>query len=887
MHVQLLNVKDPHVVPIYQLKIPLKKKLTQPVNDYWGEFGAYGPCSRTCGTGVAMRTRRCISSRTDGGHNCVGSSKSFLTCNTHACPVGSRDFREEQCSEFDRMDFQGKRHTWVPYYGASNPCELNCVPRGQNFFYRHRPTVVDGTPCYVGRTDICVDGVCRLLVHGELMGLDNDTISVHSSASVAVSPHPRDTRTYSYRAGVYGECSATCDGGMQYRIVECLAQDPSNNHVVEESYCISQRLQRPQSQQPCNMHPCAAAEYSVSSFSVCSVTCGEGQQRREVVCVGARGEHLPDNACRGLARPASVQTCRRPACHTHVSWHVTEFGLVLPVCSHYMDAVLIAIHLQLDPGTKAAHKMTAFTADGVTPARGSGMAGCPDYQTPGVYDDNSIHSTSSVAGVPHPRETLTYIYRAGVYGECSATCDGGVQYRSVECLVQDPSNPRVVDESYCVDQRLQRPLSQQACNMHPCAAAEYSVSSFSVCSVTCGEGQQTRDVVCVGARGEHLRDHACRGLARPASVQTCRRPACHVHITWHVTELGLCTRSCGGGVRERKIGCFDTDLNPYREDRCGAFSRPLSVESCNTQPCPGVQMVPSVQNPGAGESPRRFVPYVPGDPSVSRPSTHSERDPYPPVYGPHCAQSLYGCCPDGHTSATGPRYQGCPQHDCVQSRYGCCLDGVTPAQGVGRAGCPEFQTTELRPSRPVDPSSGNVCLLPRDEGPCDTWMVRFTYDYSTGKCKEFWYGGCHGNGNNFRITPLLVELKSRLKRIVFLFFFDRKPRKSVVSEEMSHTILLVQPTKRPEGRTYADYESVNECMEGVCKMYEEHLKRMNPNSPSITYDISQLFDFIDDLADLSCLVYRADTQTYQPYNKDWIKEKIYVLLRRQAQQAAK
>ncbi|XP_023582091.1 enhancer of rudimentary homolog isoform X2 [Trichechus manatus latirostris] len=30
---------------------------------------------------------------------------------------------------------------------------------------------------------------------------------------------------------------------------------------------------------------------------------------------------------------------------------------------------------------------------------------------------------------------------------------------------------------------------------------------------------------------------------------------------------------------------------------------------------------------------------------------------------------------------------------------------------------------------------------------------------------------------------------------------------------MSHTILLVQPTKRPEGRTYADYESVNECME--------------------------------------------------------------------------
>ena len=103
---------------------------------------------------------------------------------------------------------------------------------------------------------------------------------------------------------------------------------------------------------------------------------------------------------------------------------------------------------------------------------------------------------------------------------------------------------------------------------------------------------------------------------------------------------------------------------------------------------------------------------------------------------------------------------------------------------------------------------------------------------------------------------------------------------------MSHTILLAQAYQEPR-RQNLRYESVNEYMVGVCKMYEEHLKKMNSNSPSRTYDISQLSDFIDDLADLSCIVYRADTQTYQPYNKDWIKEKIYVLLRRQAQQAGK
>eukprot|EP00800_Vazella_pourtalesii_P022392 TRINITY_DN879_c0_g1_i1.p1 TRINITY_DN879_c0_g1~~TRINITY_DN879_c0_g1_i1.p1 ORF type:complete len:104 (+),score=17.30 TRINITY_DN879_c0_g1_i1:69-380(+) len=100
----------------------------------------------------------------------------------------------------------------------------------------------------------------------------------------------------------------------------------------------------------------------------------------------------------------------------------------------------------------------------------------------------------------------------------------------------------------------------------------------------------------------------------------------------------------------------------------------------------------------------------------------------------------------------------------------------------------------------------------------------------------------------------------------------------------SHTILLVQPKKRTESCTYCDYESIQECLEGVCKMFEEHLKQINPHSPSITYDINQLFKFINNLVDLTCLVLQKPTGTYVPHNKDWIKEKIYVMLRQQAGQ---
>jgi hypothetical protein len=109
----------------------------------------------------------------------------------------------------------------------------------------------------------------------------------------------------------------------------------------------------------------------------------------------------------------------------------------------------------------------------------------------------------------------------------------------------------------------------------------------------------------------------------------------------------------------------------------------------------------------------------------------------------------------------------------------------------------------------------------------------------------------------------VAEGKKKIKKLLALFTpqIDVLYHKKMLTHCLtlycmfqSHTILLVQPGLKPETRTYSDYESVNECMEGVCKIYEEHLKRQNPNTPSITYDISQLFDFVDQLADLSCLV---------------------------------
>uniref|UniRef100_A0A914L2H6 BPTI/Kunitz inhibitor domain-containing protein n=1 Tax=Meloidogyne incognita TaxID=6306 RepID=A0A914L2H6_MELIC len=42
----------------------------------------------------------------------------------------------------------------------------------------------------------------------------------------------------------------------------------------------------------------------------------------------------------------------------------------------------------------------------------------------------------------------------------------------------------------------------------------------------------------------------------------------------------------------------------------------------------------------------------------------------------------------------------------------------------------------------------NVCELEQDSGPCEALFIRWWYD--KGECKKFVYGGCRGNGNNFK-----------------------------------------------------------------------------------------------------------------------------------------
>lgn len=45
------------------------------------------------------------------------------------------------------------------------------------------------------------------------------------------------------------------------------------------------------------------------------------------------------------------------------------------------------------------------------------------------------------------------------------------------------------------------------------------------------------------------------------------------------------------------------------------------------------------------------------------------------------------------------------------------------------------------------------CSLQSKTGRCDAYFERFYFDINAGNCRKFVYGGCDGNGNNFKTMP--------------------------------------------------------------------------------------------------------------------------------------
>ncbi|KAF5289701.1 hypothetical protein FQR65_LT11755, partial [Abscondita terminalis] len=131
--------------------------------------------------------------------------------------------------------------------------------------------------------------------------------------------------TYSWKEQGYTHCSASCLGGVQESIVNCVRDDTQK---VTSPYMCPREFKPEVLVRTCNDHPCPP-RWNYSDFQPCTQSCGIGIQTREVTCIhevtqgGGNTVVVPSNMC-PQPPPPDRQNCNVLDCP--VRWKVSEWS---------------------------------------------------------------------------------------------------------------------------------------------------------------------------------------------------------------------------------------------------------------------------------------------------------------------------------------------------------------------------------------------------------------------------------------------------------------------------------------------------------------------------------------------------------------------------------
>lgn len=65
-------------------------------------------------------------------------------------------------------------------------------------------------------------------------------------------------------------------------------------------------------------------------------------------------------------------------------------------------------------------------------------------------------------------------------------------------------------------------------------------------------------------------------------------------------------------------------------------------------------------------------------------------------------------------------------------------------------------------------------------------------------------------------------------------------------------------------------------------MYERRLRELNPDVTEFEYDLSDLFKYLDSLAEIAFMVMDPRSLKYDAMPREWIKQQIYARMKRMA-----
>ncbi|XP_063044292.1 thrombospondin type-1 domain-containing protein 4 [Engraulis encrasicolus] len=357
-------------------------------------------------------------------------------------------------------------------------------------------------------------------------------------------PPPRRQREYNWKLTGASDCSATCGKGSRYTVFSCVHR--VSHAQVSEALC--DRAAKPSiHEEPCNTEPCPAF-WDIGEWSECSKTCGLGMQHRQVLCrqvYANRTLNVHTSRCRHLERPETTSTCQLKICS---EWQIrSEWSPCSVPCG--VGQRRREVHCLSNLGDIVSDEecnMNLRPAD----VENCDMGACAKSWF--LTDWGS---------------------------RCSAECGMGVRTRGVLCLSNHISS---LPLEGCGSER---PQETKVCNNGPCdSRIEWYTGPWSECSMDCGRGTQQRQVTCLMSSDGGftvMPVYECSSLDKPLSQQSCQIKACGAK--WYYTDWSACSKTCEGGFRIREVRCLSDDM--LSTEGCEDHLRPPDREECNPGPC--------------------------------------------------------------------------------------------------------------------------------------------------------------------------------------------------------------------------------------------------------------------------------------------------------------
>ncbi|XP_052864156.1 protein madd-4 [Anopheles cruzii] len=580
---------------------------TQPL--YQWEIAPMSLCSVTCGGGYKMAMPTCRNRVTGVDVEeslCNASSRpepTVVQCNTHLCPPKwvTDDWRscskmcgggirervvvcaEESNGSKNKVPDEACRGVrpknqepcnvqecpkWIvgEWSGCSVSCgsgiqvrSVECMDTNGHYSGQCDPTAkpVAGQPCTTGI--ICNAGSVSSGASGA------SGTQVTSNAGIVVIPPSSATSADFDSSPAAGEETDLGDGDQTAdRIATALMKEKASMHIERDPTLMTYNDQ-PYYAQPLRQDRLPKAEKIVSQrvpseatfiqdteWSPCSVTCGEGIRRKPFRCkifleFSKRVAVLNDSLCHAYKPLDEVERC------------------VMEPCSY-------------------SHNFEeSYLKDG---------------------NRQGVENIKVHAAVPGK----TYSWREEGYTSCSASCLGGVEELIINCVRDDTG--KIVSPFLCSPET--KPEARiRTCNDIPCPP-RWNYSEFTPCSKSCGFGIQTREVTCIhevtrgGENTMIVPNSMCTTKPQP-DRQYCNIIDCPVR--WEVSEWSKCSKSCGGGFKERRVECKQIMAQEHKVERPASMcpsSKPPDKKPCNTKAC-----APEDQRPPIAGTNSTFIQHDP------------------------------------------------------------------------------------------------------------------------------------------------------------------------------------------------------------------------------------------------------------------------------------